>query len=88
MATWKTREGVTIPVRDMELSHVRNTLKMLIAQYTVEYLRLGARYTSGIDVESMNEYDLRDMMTKTCEDRGYLKTMVLQGCFRYTSEGE
>lgn len=79
-ATWTTKDGTKIQVKDMELSHVRQTLKMLIKKYTVTCLEYGARYTSGIDTSVMSEEELRDMLSNTCINRSYLINLVAKGC--------
>ena len=66
----------------MELSHVENTLNMLIKKYTLFCLSHGARYTSGINIYAMSESEKREMLNNTCANRTYLKRIVATACFQ------
>jgi len=82
-AIWTTREGVKIQVKDMKLSHVENTLKMLIRKYTEFCLNHGARHTPEINLDKMTEDEKRSMLNQTCIDRTYLRRLVANSCFGY-----
>lgn len=79
--SWKTREGVIIPVDEMEDSHVTNVLKMLIRKYQGICLNLGARYACQINPEKMTNLERRVLLTETCKSRSFLKRKVAESCF-------
>jgi len=81
MNYWTTRQGQKIQVNHMKISHVENTLKMLIRKYEHWCLTHGAKHVSGIDVTAMSDIEKRFTLDKTCEDRGYLKQMVARECY-------
>ena len=82
MNYWTTRDGTKIQVKNMELSHVENTLRMLINKYTLFCIQHGAIYASSINLDKMTEKEKKNMLDKTCADRNYLKRMVSTDCFR------
>jgi len=55
MNYWTTRDGTKIQVKNMELSHVENTLRMLIKKYTWFCIQHGADYASSINLDKMTE---------------------------------
>ena len=83
MNYWTTKDRQIIQVKDMKLSHVENTLKMLIKDYTIFCISRGAKHACGINVDRMSESEKRDMLDKTCANRSYLKRLVAKDCFGY-----
>jgi hypothetical protein len=80
---WTTKEGEKIQVKDMQLSHVKNVLRMLIRKYTEFSINIGARHAPNIRLDDMSEEELRNMLDQTLADRVYLKKMVANSCFGY-----
>jgi len=83
MNYWTTKDGEKIQVKDMQLSHVKNVLKMLIKKYTLFCINHGAMHCSNIKLDDMSETELRNMLDQTLTDRAYLKKIVANSCFGY-----
>lgn len=79
--SWKTKEGVVMPVKDMEISHVEKVLHMLIKKYTIYCLRRGGRYAPQIGLDKMTDEQKRQLLIATCQDRNYLKMKIMRDCF-------
>jgi hypothetical protein len=79
--SWTTKNGAIIDVKDMEISHVTNVLKMLVKNYTTFCINHGARYIPSINIVQMNDEEKRDLLTKHCQDARYLKILILKQCF-------
>ena len=75
------RDRTKIQVKNMEISHVKNVLKMLIRKYTMFCITAGAKKCCSLDIDTMVETDVRTMLDLTCEDRLYLKRLVSTECF-------
>ena len=84
--SWVSRNGTEIKVKDMELSHVENTLRMLIRKYNIFCISHGSRYSCNISLNSMTDDEKRDMLDQTCADRTYLKRLVANSCFAPTGD--
>ncbi len=76
---WKTKQGSTIAVKDMELSHVKNALNMLIKNYSMIFIQHGARYCYCINDKS--EEELRTMLTQACNDSKKFKLFIAEQCY-------
>lgn len=78
---WTTKSGNKISIEDMSFAHVQNSLKMLISEYTIVCISMGAKYAPQIKIDQLSEKEARDMLIKTCTDRKYLKKIVTEQCF-------
>jgi hypothetical protein len=83
MNYWTTKEGEKIQVKDMQMTHVKNVLRMLIRKYTAFCINIGARNAPNIRLDDMTEDELRNTLDQTLTDRAYLKRMVANSCFGY-----
>jgi hypothetical protein len=79
--SWRMRDGTYIDVNDMEMSHIERTLKMLIKKYMVKCWKHGAQYACQLNVDKMEDGEKRELLINTCNDRRYLKKIVMEGCF-------
>jgi hypothetical protein len=93
---WKTKQGLLIPVSEMSLDHVKNTLNMLIknhnkptesvlenrgSDFTIVCISHGSRYASSINVDKMSEEELRELLVKVCNDPRWFKKIIAEQCF-------
>jgi hypothetical protein len=80
-AEWRTREGQILKVKDMEIGHIRNCLKLAIRAGTLRCIKLGARHCTNFKIDEMEEEDTRQMLMDYCLEPKNLRLEIIKQCF-------